>query len=64
MYPTFPLHSFSITQTNSKWTEASDFLSWEIPLSIFLICVQGTILDSTKPPKIITFAAILSAVFP
>lgn len=55
---------FLITPSNSNWTKATDFLSWEILLSILLTCIQGAIRDSTKALKIITFGLTLSALFP
>lgn len=61
----FPLYLFFIIQYNSKTgLKQLAFFYWESLPSIFLICVQGAILDSTKALKIITFGALLSAVFP
>lgn len=63
--PTFPLHLFFVTQSDSKIGLKPLTLSyWEILLVIFLLCVQGATLASTKALKITTFGAILSAVFP
>lgn len=61
----FPLYLFFITQSSTKtglkqWT----VFYWKSLLSLFLIYVQGAILDSTKALKITTFGASLSAAFP
>lgn len=65
IHPTFPLYFFVITVSNSKTgLKQRTCLYWEILLSLYLICVQGSIWNPTKALKITTFGAILSAVFP
>lgn len=65
LQPVLPLYLSFVSQSNTKtglkqWT----FFYWEILLSIFLIYVQGAILDSTKALGIITFGVFCQLHFP